>query len=223
MSSLYNRYGMPNANYNQPADTNPIDAGVRASSRHGAQVAPGSHPPAAPNSPVTRDGGVNLGAMPQPLNPAQFANPIGDIGASAVPPASYPTAGTAAPPRVAAPQAPPEALGLISQLQGGLPPTSASLDPIISALQAKGYDAKRATHAGNLPSDDKMTVNGSMYDLIGNVGGPGASWTQNFVDPNPPASSSNQGALANALMAPSYGAQMNQGILQSLATKFALR
>lgn len=213
MSTLYNRYGMPNANYNQPADTNPIAAGAKTA-RLNAPRSPvhGPRMPAAPSSPVERDGKVNLAAV-APITNKPIDTGLNPFVRSQT---QYPV--KAHPP--AAPQAPPEALGLISQLQGTLSPTSQSLDPIIAALQSKGYTAARAPRAGNRLSDDKLVVNGSMYDLINDVGGANAGWSQNFVNPNPP---SNHSALASALMAPSYGDSVLQSVLQNLATKSALR
>jgi hypothetical protein len=66
---------------------------------------------------------------------------------------------------------------IVQSFFGTLAPTSQSIDQILAALKSAGYDAKRATHAnGTLPSDDKIVVNGSTYDLIRDVGGPNASW-----------------------------------------------
>jgi hypothetical protein len=57
-------------------------------------------------------------------------------------------------------------------------PTSSALDGLLAAYQQAGINATRATHAGGtLPSDDKIVLpDGSVVDLIADVGGPGAAW-----------------------------------------------
>jgi hypothetical protein len=63
-----------------------------------------------------------------------------------------------------------------------LPPTSASLDELLAVLEWRGINAKRATHAGGLPSDDKIILpDGTMIDTIQDVGGPGARWMWSVV------------------------------------------
>src|SRR5262245_28081239 len=59
---------------------------------------------------------------------------------------------------------------IVGSFFGELSPTSGSLDPILAALNQAGYGATRATHAGNQPSDDKINIGGSIYDLIRDVG-----------------------------------------------------
>lgn len=61
-------------------------------------------------------------------------------------------------------------------------PTSASIDNIIQSLAHIGVHAVRATHAGGIPSDDKIVFDdGTMFDLISDVGGANAAWTYSQV------------------------------------------
>jgi hypothetical protein len=63
-------------------------------------------------------------------------------------------------------------MALIKEAEQGLAGTSANIDVVLSRLQAKGVYAARATHAGELPSDDKIVLSdGTVVDLIG--GNPG--------------------------------------------------
>lgn len=64
----------------------------------------------------------------------------------------------------------------IRQQSGSLSPTSQSLEQLYNALQAGGANVSRPTRAGGAFSDDKLTINGQVYDFIRDVGGPGAAW-----------------------------------------------
>lgn len=70
---------------------------------------------------------------------------------------------------------------IIRRITANQPPTAASLALLESALRNAGYSVQRPTHAGGLPSDDKLIINGQMYDFISDVGGPGASWSMSMV------------------------------------------
>lgn len=60
---------------------------------------------------------------------------------------------------------------------GTTAPTSSAIDGLLKAYQQAGINATRATHAGGLPSDDKIVLpGGQVIDLISDVGGPGAAW-----------------------------------------------
>jgi hypothetical protein len=61
---------------------------------------------------------------------------------------------------------------------GTAAPTSDAINGLLAAYQQAGINATRATHAGGtLPSDDKIVLpDGSVIDLISDVGGPGAAW-----------------------------------------------
>ena len=67
---------------------------------------------------------------------------------------------------------------------GSLPPTPQSLGQIHDALKAAGVQVERPTHAGGLPSDDKLTINGRMYDLIVGWDGPNPQWALQDVSGN---------------------------------------
>lgn len=68
-------------------------------------------------------------------------------------------------------------------------PSSKVLDYIIAAIPG----SRRATHAGNLPSDDKIILpNGQIVDLIRDTGGPNAAWMWS-VDTGNGGSSGHQG------------------------------
>jgi hypothetical protein len=71
-----------------------------------------------------------------------------------------------------------QAASIVTPLFSSLQPTSAAIDPILKALNAKGINATRAVHGvnGSLPSDDKIIIDGTVVDLIGDVGGPGAKF-----------------------------------------------
>lgn len=60
----------------------------------------------------------------------------------------------------------------------GLPATTDSLIKIFDALKAAGVNVSRPTHGANneLLSDDKLSINGQLYDFIYNVGGADARW-----------------------------------------------
>lgn len=218
-SAPYNRYGMPNGNYAQgaprphnfQAEVRPerISLGAANPIVAGAQQAQAPHVgnpemPAAPGSPVTRDGFVNLSMPPPQTN--YFAG-AGEIGSGAAPPPPVFPAGFEA---------------AVGQAQQGLAPVSASLDPIIAALNGQGYNVKRATHAGNLPSDDKITFgDGTGIDMITGVGDPNAGWGYQPYGPQAPKAGNS--ALMSALMGGSYSNSTMQQIMQSLALSNALK
>lgn len=64
-------------------------------------------------------------------------------------------------------------------------PVSEGVGPLYDALTAAGFSVARPTHAGNLPSDDKLAIDGQMYDFATNWNptGAGSSWTLNYVEP----------------------------------------
>lgn len=65
----------------------------------------------------------------------------------------------------------------VASQAGSMPPTYASLVELRDALVAAGVNAYfPANAAGPNGSRDKLVINGSMYDFIRNVDGPGAAW-----------------------------------------------
>lgn len=112
----------------------------------------------------------------------------------------------------------------------GLPPTSGSIDAILTALRAQGIQAGRATHANNsLASDDVIVLpDGSEVDLISDVGGAGAAWgsfsktgqydpSRSIVGPDGKLTKFADFLSANKLPIPSYtpgqGGQGGQGAM----------
>jgi hypothetical protein len=95
-----------------------------------------------------------------------------------VPPPDNPNAGAGSPTvPTTAQQGIPDWQAYIRQRQRELPPTSASLQQIVKELRAGGWNVQVPTHAGGtLASDDKISVNGQMFDLITGVDGPSPSW-----------------------------------------------
>lgn len=61
-------------------------------------------------------------------------------------------------------------------------PTAQSLAQLYDTLKAAGYNVSRPTRAGGAFSDDKLIIDGQMYDFIRDVGGPGAAWQFSQVD-----------------------------------------
>jgi hypothetical protein len=117
-------------------------------------------------------------AAPQAHDTRQTAAP------TTVPTAPVP-AGTPAPAPAGTPAPAPAPTGgggdpfaIMRQAAQGLPPTGASVDPILAALRANGIQATRATHGdGTQPSDDAIVLpDGRVVDMIRDVGGPGAQW-----------------------------------------------
>ncbi len=64
----------------------------------------------------------------------------------------------------------------VQKRQSELPPSSASLKLIAQELKSAGFNVEVPTHAGGLPSDDKLTVNGQTIDFITGVDGPNPGW-----------------------------------------------
>ena len=69
---------------------------------------------------------------------------------------------------------------IIRQTMAGLPPTGASLDPILAALRAQGINATRATHGSSrnpVASNDAIVMpDGTYVDLIKGWDGPNPKW-----------------------------------------------
>lgn len=222
--AAYNRYGMPNGAYAQGAQAaksgnneNPIAAGLDKAPAQGD--APPEQVPADPGVPVTRSGAPNLSAVPPPASNQMHTQALNSaLGAPAAPQQPQ----TFGVPQQQGGQNP---ASLIQGFQGNLSPTSGSLDQIIAMLGQNGISAKRAMHANNtLESDDKLVLpDGSIVDLITDVGGPNAHW-QYAVDGAgggaPPQMSS---ALQQALSPSNYGHNLVQQLLASLATQNALK
>lgn len=71
----------------------------------------------------------------------------------------------------------PRVAEVFNRITPGLAPTSQNLEVVIKALNDAGVKASRATHAGNLPSDDFIKFDtGGGFDFIQNVGSPNAKW-----------------------------------------------
>jgi hypothetical protein len=66
-------------------------------------------------------------------------------------------------------------LAWLQSQYGSMDPTTANYEKLYQALQAGGANVSRPTNASGL-SGDKLTINGTMYDLIRDVGGAGAAW-----------------------------------------------
>src|SRR3990167_870199 len=65
----------------------------------------------------------------------------------------------------------------IRRVTAGMPPTTENLIKIYDALKAGGVSVSRPTHAGGVLSDDKLVIDGQMYDFIRDVGGSKAAWS----------------------------------------------
>lgn len=71
----------------------------------------------------------------------------------------------------------PRVAEVFNRVTQGLAPTADNLPTVIKALNDAGISATRATHAGNLPSDDFINFGGGGgLDVIQNVGSPNAKW-----------------------------------------------
>jgi hypothetical protein len=71
----------------------------------------------------------------------------------------------------------PRVADIFNKVTQGLAPTAENLPTVIKALNDAGISATRATHAGNLPSDDFINFGGGGgLDVIQNVGSPNAKW-----------------------------------------------
>lgn len=79
----------------------------------------------------------------------------------------------------------PDVSAFISQWQA-THPVSEGVGPLYDALAAKGFKVGRPTHAGGILSDDKLTINGHMYDFARNWNpqGAGSAWTMDYVEPD---------------------------------------
>jgi len=79
-----------------------------------------------------------------------------------------------------APQPGVDPYAIIRQTMAGLPPTGASLDPILAALRAQGINATRATHGSSRnpqASNDAIVMpDGTYVDLIKGWDGPNPKW-----------------------------------------------
>jgi hypothetical protein len=79
-----------------------------------------------------------------------------------------------------APQAGVDPYAIIRQTMAGLPPTGASIDPILAALRAQGINATRATHGSSrnpVASNDAIVMpDGTYVDLIKGWDGPNPKW-----------------------------------------------
>lgn len=82
---------------------------------------------------------------------------------------------------------------LIAQWQQQHPANNPDVPGLVQFLQQNGIPAQQATHAGGQLSDDKITINGGMYDLGSSLGGPDASW---FSNPQPDTNDPNAGGKA---------------------------
>jgi hypothetical protein len=65
-------------------------------------------------------------------------------------------------------------------------PVSAGVGPLYDALAAKGYKVGRPTRGTGALSDDKLTINGHMYDFASNWNpqGTGSAWAMNYHEPD---------------------------------------
>jgi len=78
-----------------------------------------------------------------------------------------------------------------------------NIGDLMTYLQQQGYQVSRPTHAGGLPSDDKLIVNGQMIDFITDFGGPGQGWAYN---PEGGGGGGMADTLAQNMMGSQYGA-----------------
>lgn len=86
---------------------------------------------------------------------------------------------------------------IIAQWQQSHPASAPDIPGLVKALQASGVNAQQATHAGGQLSDDKITINGGMYDLGSSLGGPGSQW---FNNPQPDMNDPNAGGQGGGMM-----------------------
>lgn len=86
---------------------------------------------------------------------------------------------------------------IIAQWQQSHPASAPDLPGLVKALQAAGVNAQHATHAGGAISDDKLIINGGMYDLGSSLGGPGSQW---FNNPQPDLNDPNAGGQGGGMM-----------------------
>jgi hypothetical protein len=106
-----------------------------------------------------------------------------------------PNAKPAAAPTPAGYTGPKDSTSLIHYWQQTHPATAPDIDGMIAFLAQNGVSAQRATHAGGALSDDKITINGQMFDLGSSLGGPGASWFADFA----PMGNESAGSLSGLL------------------------
>lgn len=89
---------------------------------------------------------------------------------------------------------------------GSMAPTTENLNKMVEAMKAKGIDARWANNASG-QSQDKVYINGKMYDFIRDVGGANAGWQT--MDESQfggggnagPSSAGPMGNMGNSLMA----------------------
>ncbi len=77
---------------------------------------------------------------------------------------------------------------LIAQWKQTHPASNPDLPGLVQFLNSHGLQATQATHAGGQLSDDKIILNGGMWDLGSSFGAPGGSWFDSpavdYNDPN---------------------------------------
>ncbi len=134
-----------------------------------------------PDAPITNPADAGTGLGQRPGQTIGKALPGAGVTGTPGPLHTPTTAGTAPSPEEAAGGLPAAPAGgnwqsWFQQQTAGLPPTTASLQRIVDGLKAGGHTVEWATHAGGQQSDDKIIIDGQMYDLIRDVGGAGAGW-----------------------------------------------
>jgi hypothetical protein len=83
---------------------------------------------------------------------------------------------------------------LIAQWQAQHSAENPDIPGLVQFLNQNGIGATQATHAGGQLSDDKIIINGGMYDLGSSLGAAGGSW---FSNPQPDMNDPNAGGSAS--------------------------
>lgn len=131
------------------------------------------------------------GAIPEPMAP-QTAPYFGAGLGPAAPPGAVPFTGQSAGNQATAAAAgtpnnlpvnqpgagsagPKDFLGIVQWWKSAHPASAPDIPGLMAYLNAQGIPATNAVHNG-MQSDDKLIVNGQMYDFGSSFGGPGAQW-----------------------------------------------
>ncbi len=140
------------------------------------------------NAPSARTSAASTSAG-SPISNLQVANPATNTGVT----------GGMAPGQT--PQGDPNAL--IAQWKQTHPASNPDLPGLVQFLNSHGLQATQATHAGGQLSDDKIILNGGMWDLGSSFGAPGGSWFDSpAVDYNDPNAGGSGGGGSNTNLSP---------------------